>query len=108
MQQYYGGWAPKTYMQHLWVRYGITKEEYERCWTAQRGECAGCQGKLAHPFNKGMEAALRPEVDHNHSKPKGEIRGLLCRKCNDFLGKVQDNQETLGRLLAYLRNGGSL
>jgi hypothetical protein len=40
-------------------------------------------------------------VDHDHAT--GAIRGLLCRRCNDVLGKVDDDREILRRAMTYLK-----
>lgn len=39
-------------------------------------------------------------VDHNHLT--GEVRGLLCTKCNVALGLVADNKNHLLALIDYL------
>lgn len=96
------GWTDRGYVKNLWMLYGITLEKYDKLWVMQDGKCAGCLGELAHPLLKKMKMGLRPEVDHEHTRPKGEVRGLLCRRCNDFLGKIQDDNATLKRLEAYL------
>ena len=36
-----------------------------------------------------------PCLDHNHSAP-GNIRGVLCRGCNLYLGKIQNNYKRYG------------
>ena len=41
-------------------------------------------------------------VDHCHFTER--IRGVLCANCNWVLGKIQDNPETLERLIDYLKN----
>ena len=40
------------------------------------------------------------EVDHNHKS--GEIRGMLCRRCNGGLGQFLDDSELLRAALRYL------
>ena len=40
-------------------------------------------------------------LDHNHVT--GEVRGWLCRNCNAALGLLQDNKETLSKLISYLK-----
>jgi hypothetical protein len=78
-----------------WLRnaYGITLEGFEAMLESQGGACAICAGP---PMGKGTY-----HVDHCHKT--GEIRGLLCHKCNVALGMVQDSVEHLERLIAYLR-----
>lgn len=106
MQQVSWGWAGKSYVQHLWIRYKLTLEGFNSYWVLQDGKCSGCKGEFAHPTRKEMRVGLKPEVDHCHKK--GNVRGLLCRRCNDFLGKVQDNQDVLRRLQDYLKQNGEL
>lgn len=72
-------------------RYGITQEDYNRLFAAQKGLCAICE----RPPHKGKNLS----VDHDHKT--GRVRGLLCTGCNVFLGRVE-NGEMLGRALAYL------
>jgi len=42
----------------------------------------------------------RLHLDHNHST--GQMRGLLCKKCNSLLGFVNDNPIILKAALGYL------
>lgn len=101
------GWADRQqYLPNLFVRYrGFTWEQWQLFWSAQDGLCAGCKGHFAHPFDKrSLVLGLKPEVDHDHVT--GKIRGLLCRQCNDFLGKIQDNRKTLQNLVDYLKRNG--
>lgn len=84
---------------HLKKVYGITLEEYNELVNRQDGRCAGCkktQEQLDHPLH----------VDHCHST--GNIRGLLCRKCNSALGYVEDSVETLENLKNYLNSDQSV
>ena len=51
----------------------------------QQGICPICRGIIGE-----YEAAL----DHEHKKKvkgTGQIRGVLCRSCNVFLGKLENN-----------------
>lgn len=98
------GWSPKTYWQHTWQTYKLNRSDYNKIWAAQAGKCAGCERDFAHPDLCELRIGQRPEVDHDHKT--GKVRGLLCRRCNDFLGKVADNKDTLERLRAYLHNHG--
>lgn len=70
-------------------KYGLTVEKYQELWTAQSGVCAVC--------------ALVPAqvVDHRHSD--GQIRGLLCHKCNTALGLLNENLSSLAAAIEYLK-----
>jgi hypothetical protein len=73
--------------------YGISMEEYNLMKEKQNGKCAIC-----HIDEKELDRELA--VDHCHTT--GVVRGLLCSKCNLLLGQIQDNKETVKRMLAYL------
>lgn len=60
--------------------YGITLAEYDQMIETQNGVCAICGD-----INPG---GRRLCVDHNHKT--GEVRGLLCIKCNGWLGKFEN------------------
>ena len=98
------GWAGPQYTAHIWVRYRLTLEKFNDFWHNQEGKCAGCQTDLAHPKLKEIKTGLKPEVDHCHKT--GKVRGLLCRRCNDFLGKIQDDRAILLALQEYLKRNG--
>ena len=78
----------------LQKKYGITLDEYNQMFTDQNGCCAVC-GK--HESNQVRSLA----VDHDHET--GEVRELLCTSCNTSLGLLQENEEILLSMLAYIR-----
>lgn len=61
----------------------------------QAGRCAACG---ARP-DKGVLC-----LDHDHVS--GNLRGMLCQRCNLVLGKVQDSPVLLRSLLSYLMRYG--
>lgn len=67
--------------------YKLTVEMYDRILAHQGGVCYACH--QAEPV-KGR----RLSVDHDHAT--GEVRGLLCSRCNPILGKLER---------AYIRYG---
>lgn len=70
--------------------YGLTRQDYETVLAAQDGVCAICQGKRSY----------RLCVDHDHAT--GEVRGLLCRRCNKLLRDVRDSVAVLNGAVMYL------
>lgn len=80
---------------HIMELYGLTADEYQRIYAYQGSACAIC--KRAKGFRKKLS------VDHDHET--GEVRGLLCQKCNrDVLGHLRDSTEALARAIDYLTN----
>ncbi len=77
-------------------KYGITIADYEKLLKQQNNKCAICgtvnPGKSHDNFC----------VDHDHSKKKDSVRGLLCVGCNRVLGLFKDNPERLIAAAGYL------
>ena len=76
--------------EQLKVHYGITLEDYNRIYTDQGGACAIC----------GAVTQRALCVDHCHAS--GNVRGLLCRKCNTGLGCYNDSPDLMLKAIAYL------
>jgi hypothetical protein len=74
--------------------YGITLEQWESMFKAQGECCAIC--KSTSP-NHGSGQFV---VDHCHKF--GQVRGILCGKCNVMLGQANDDQNTLFEAALYL------
>lgn len=74
--------------------YGISLERYNEILAQQGGVCAIC--KETCPTGRALA------VDHSHST--GEVRGLLCTKCNPMLGFARDDVAVLEAAIAYLRS----
>ena len=75
----------------LGKKWGITPAQYNEMLDSQGGRCAIC---LDPPIKK------RLAVDHDHDT--GEVRGLLCSKCN--ASRIGDTTDCLVliRAAAYL------
>lgn len=75
---------------HLKYLFGLPIERYEAMIEAQQGKCAIC--------------ACVPKdalcVDHDHLT--GNIRALLCRKCNAGIGLLGDDLDRLRAAVRYL------
>lgn len=82
----------------LFPRYGIAIEDFDRMLLRQRERCLGCR----KPF------ALRRDIHVDHDHETGLVRGLLCRGCNTGLGSLNEDVETLRRLMVYLRRDPAL
>ena len=82
---------------NLPAKYNITIEKYDSLLAEQLSKCAICNSSLVDGSDKYNE---RPVVDHNHST--GEVRQLLCSKCNLALGNMNDSSEYAYKLYQYL------
>jgi hypothetical protein len=73
----------------LRIRYGLTLAQYHERYTQQEGNCAICK----KPFSTLL-------VDHNHTS--GKVRGLLCKRCNFFLGYMEGSSLLVKEAEKYL------
>jgi hypothetical protein len=74
-----------------------SRESKERCKVRLAGS--------ARPSHCEVCGAPRAVWDHDHQT--GLFRGWLCARCNQTLGKVEDNPDLLLKLADYLRKRGS-
>jgi hypothetical protein len=84
-----------------WVRdrnlrrqYGLSLEQFNQMFEEQGKCCRTCH--RTEP--KGQNWV----VDHDHVTNR--IRGILCNLCNTAIGLLDENRETLVRLIEYLRS----
>lgn len=81
---------------------GITREKFEAMSAEQGGVCIICK----RPEKSGR----RLSIDHDHNCcPSGRscgncIRGLICMKCNNALGAVDDDPNILLNMISYLQS----
>lgn len=81
--------------------YGIDLEHYDAILQRQGGVCAICRlSETTIDRRTGKPWPLA--VDHNHNT--GELRGLLCRRCNNALGSFKDDPILLQSAAEYLRS----
>ena len=71
--------------------YGITLDQYEQKLEEQNHKCCVCGDS---------EFARALAVDHDHAS--GDIRGLLCAKCNTSLGLMRECPVRLLNLIKYI------
>ena len=73
--------------------YNLDKDKYIKLINEHKGLCAIC--------NKEPDTKRGLHVDHDHST--GEVRGLLCHRCNTGLGQFLDDPELLNSAISYLK-----
>ena len=87
------GYVPPKSRRHymLMGSYGITEEQYLAMLESQRHTCWIC-GETNGKTNLA--------VDHDHLT--GDVRGLLCTRCNTAIGSLRDDPELCRRAAIYL------
>lgn len=83
---------------HLRRKFRLSEEKYGQLHERQGGLCAIC-GRPETEKYRGEVKNLA--VDHNHST--GQIRSLLCRKCNHGIGNFMEDEAILVKAIQYLR-----
>lgn len=74
--------------------YGLNWDQYVYMWEQQNHKCKICNTEI--PLIGKVTC-----IDHDHQT--GIVRGLLCMKCNNKLGVVEDTNFVY-KAIAYLRN----
>lgn len=75
-------------------RYDITMADYATILVSQQFACDICQ------------LADNLVIDHDHDS--GDVRGLLCSRCNSALGLFGDLSIVVEKAAEYLHKGGTL
>lgn len=73
-------------------KYGLTLDSFNSMLSGQGNTCASC--------GETDWGKLGPVVDHDHNT--GDIRGIVCNRCNVALGMLKDNPEIARKLAIYL------
>lgn len=89
---------------HLSFQFGMTFDDLSTMIGEQMCLCKICKKPMSMIRNRGDSC----NIDHDHTKPKGEpgrVRGLLCSNCNRGLGYFQDNPKHLRTAAKYVEQG---
>jgi 5-methylcytosine-specific restriction endonuclease McrA len=79
------------------AQFGLTIEDYDAMYEAQGGVCAICK----QPETSQRDGKVyRLAVDHNHNT--GQVRGLLCFKCNSAMGSFEKRGIPLENVIRFL------
>jgi hypothetical protein len=79
---------------HLIRKYGITYEDEQRMWDAQKGLCLVCHKPLPPITDRDCQ------VDHCHKT--NQVRGLLHWYCNMMVGLVENHPVLHEDVIQYL------
>lgn len=75
-------------------KYGISLDEFGQRMAEQQGLCQICRREMVYG------TLSKPVVDHDHVS--GNIRGILCARCNMMLGHFFDSSLLLLNAARYL------
>jgi hypothetical protein len=79
-----------------WTRrfrlYGLTQDRFHEILRDQGSACPICTDALAE--------LSKIHVDHCHDT--GRVRGLLCGRCNQAIGLLREDPDTMRRAIAYV------
>ena len=75
--------------------YGLSMDAYESMFKGQGEVCAAC-GSNDWSHSRGK----CPVVDHDHNT--GDVRGILCHRCNVAIGLLRDDPRVARLLAEYL------
>ena len=78
---------------------GMTPERYDKMFSEQNGVCAIC-GQPEIVVDKRYGKVEELSIDHNHET--GQVRGLLCHKCNQGIGLLKHDKVRLSKAISYL------
>lgn len=81
-------------------RFGLSYDEYLAMCIEQGNRCRVCGNPETDVHQSGRTRELA--IDHDHST--GEVRGLLCGKCNKAIGLMLDDPERLRSAAEYLES----
>lgn len=91
-------YSERIHAKRLRQFYDMSADEYAAKLAAQNGCCAVCKQAETSRYKGTLR---RLSVDHNHKT--GEIRALLCTRCNAALGLVNDDPDILLAMINYLQ-----
>lgn len=98
------GYMLKKKNKHYQTLYGISFTEVRNIAMAQNYKCAICSYKERFMHEDDwMKKGFLGDLHLDHCHETGNIRGLLCKKCNMALG-VLHNQRILNKAKDYLRS----
>ena len=81
--------------------YGITVEEFAWLWERSNHACEICRTPLI--LDGGGK--IGPHLDHCHATKV--VRGILCRSCNQGIGRLGDSIIVMRRAIEYLKTRGA-
>lgn len=89
-----------TVMQKRKNRFGVSSEEYAKLLAEQGYVCAICQKP---EISKASRSNFVKSLAVDHDRATGQVRRLLCQRCNTAIGLFSESPYLLDSAAAYLR-----
>jgi hypothetical protein len=83
-------------------KYGIDQQQFNMLAESQGNCCKICSTPFVYENDLPSKDV---HIDHNHDT--GDVRGLLCSKCNYMLGFARDSKKILLAGAKYLEDNGT-
>lgn len=80
--------------------YNIHPNDYNNKLKEQNFVCAICEKPETSLFRNTPGKVKKLSQDHDHKT--GKMRGLLCSRCNHFLGRVNEDLNLIQSMIDYL------
>lgn len=77
--------------------YGITSAEKQQVLDEQDGGC------ICAPWTD-YDGSGKRELSTDHDHETGVVRGVLCKHCNDLLGRIKDDPAYFRLMIRYLED----
>ncbi|HEY2195580.1 MAG TPA: endonuclease domain-containing protein [Actinomycetospora sp.] len=105
--------GPRCYHHDKAWKRAEREKRHERVSVRDHGVPAGFiarlfayQGRACAICHRAKGVSKRLHRDHNHKipDPADALRGLICGKCNTYLGWIRDDPEVGSRMSRYLKD----
>lgn len=92
--------SKKSFKHRMKKKYGISVEQANEILESQEHKCSICLNSIFFYVGKSGNRNSVACIDHDHST--GNVRGILCHKCNVAIGFLRDDISLLDRAKSYL------
>ncbi len=92
-----------VYAANIMRTFGMTLDDYNSMLERQSGVCAVCREPESVLRKNGQPYRLA--VDHNHRTM--QVRGLVCRRCNQVVWAIEEHAGLLADVTRYLEQFAS-
>lgn len=85
---------------HIKSRFGMVIDDYQKILGDQKNSCAICKEPIRL---QSTPHGTKGKFDIDHCHVTGQVRGLLCKRCNKGLGAFKDSAERVLAAVEYLK-----